>query len=128
MMFDDISARVADAALRGRLSWTTAEGAGASRIDGQLEADTLDVAALIAAATGMRAACRRGPELVGPIRLSTARSAISADASHSRRRRASLGPTLVASDLRGVARFGNTRIRAGRSSRPHWPTAKPKAR
>ncbi|MDB5597967.1 MAG: alpha-isopropylmalate/homocitrate synthase AsmA [Xanthobacteraceae bacterium] len=105
MTFEDISARIADAAVRGRLTVATAD-AGPTRVEGQIEADTMDAAALIAGATGMPLKAGEGPGwsadpiVEGALADLSGRIAFTA-------RRASLGPTLAASDLRGVARFGN---------------------
>jgi uncharacterized protein involved in outer membrane biogenesis len=104
MTFEDISARIADATVRGRLTVTTAEAGGPTRLEGQIDADTMDAAALIAGATGMPLIAGAGPGWSADPMVEGALSDLSGRIAFTARR-ALLGPTLAASELRGVARF-----------------------
>jgi large subunit ribosomal protein L24 len=106
--FDRLHGSLYGHKLRGRLAVKLAE---AAQVDGEIEAETLDVPAIVAAAIGMRSRSGQSPQASTwssePFVLNatglSGRIAFKAE-------RASLSPTLDARQLRGTARLGPSEV------------------
>jgi uncharacterized protein involved in outer membrane biogenesis len=108
LAFDNISGVVAGTGVRGRLGVALGQPI---RLDGRVETDALDVAALAAAAAGMPAR-NAGRDLAGwpmqpfsPGVFAPLAGQVSLEA-----QRATLSPTLVAQAVRGLIRFGDGEV------------------
>jgi large subunit ribosomal protein L24 len=102
---DDFAGTVAGVGLRGHLGFAFAD---TTRIEGRIEADSLDAAAMIATAIGVPAqpaGAAWSVEPFGPGFFDTIDGRVEFAAG-----RATINPTLVVRQAKGVAKFGRTQI------------------